>query len=69
MDIALKILQQTQGLYALKAMCEQKVASNFVACVKHPGFLKLSGGQLGRLLERSDLKVSREEEVLKGLIQ
>eukprot|EP00435_Cladocopium_sp_Y103_P057836 s681_g20.t1 len=64
---ALKILQEAQGLHALKAACEEKVAEDFEACSRHPDFGKLSSGQLARILKREDLAVSREEEVLKGL--
>lgn len=67
-DIALKLLQHTQGLHSLKAACEEKVALNFAACVQHPNFVKLSATHLGRILESSDLTVKREEEVLKALL-
>eukprot|EP00438_Fugacium_kawagutii_P032220 Skav231680 [mRNA] locus=scaffold597:568402:570075:+ [translate_table: standard] len=67
-DIALKLLQHSQGLHSLKAACEEKVALNFAACVQHPDFVKLSAGHLGRILESLDLTVKREEEVLKALL-
>eukprot|EP00435_Cladocopium_sp_Y103_P055139 s375_g18.t1 len=65
---ALKVLQEALGLHALKAACEEKVARDFETCSQHPDFGKLSSGQLGRILKREDLVVSREESVLKGLL-
>ena len=64
---ALRILQETHGLYSLKAACEEKVAEDFEACSKHPDFGKLGATQLARILKREDLVVSREELVLKGV--
>eukprot|EP00435_Cladocopium_sp_Y103_P018666 s234_g4.t1 len=64
---ALQILQEAQGLYDLKAACEEKVAADFETCSQHPDFGKLRASQLARILSREDLRVSREEVVLKGI--
>ena len=68
-ESALKLLQhaQSQSLYDLQAACEDKVAANFESCTQHPDFLKLSPGQLAKLLPREDLVVSREDVVLKAV--
>ena len=65
---ALQILQEGQGLHALKVACEEKVAEDFENCSQHAEFGKLRPGQLARILKREDLRVSREEAVLKGLL-
>eukprot|EP00438_Fugacium_kawagutii_P022089 Skav219833 [mRNA] locus=scaffold859:28236:29918:+ [translate_table: standard] len=64
---ALKVLQLPQDLHRLKAACEEKVAANFESCIDLVNFVNLSAGQLGRILRREDLRVSREEVVVKGL--
>ena len=64
---ALRILRETHGLHSLKSACEEKVAEEFEACSQHPDFGKLSATQLGRILKRENLVVSREELVLKGI--
>ena len=64
---ALQVLQEAHGLHTLKDACEKKVAEDFEACSQHPDFVKLSAGQLARILKRGDLKVSREEVVLKSI--
>ena len=64
---ALQVLQEAHGLNKLKNACEEKVAEDFDACSQHPEFGKLSAGQLARILKRGDLKVSREEVVLKSV--
>ena len=64
---ALQVLQEAHGLHDLKDACEKKVAENFEAYSQHPDFGKLSAGQLARILKRGDLKVSREEVVLKSI--
>eukprot|EP00438_Fugacium_kawagutii_P006860 Skav225877 [mRNA] locus=scaffold1705:127205:128827:- [translate_table: standard] len=66
---ALKVLQLTQDLHDLKVACEERVAANFEMCIELADFLELSAGQLGRILRRPDLKLSREEVVVKGLFQ
>lgn len=66
-QIALKVLQQTQDLHELRAACEQKVAEHFEMCIEAPDFCELSSLQMGRILKREDLKVSREEAVVTGL--
>ena len=63
----LRILQEIHGLYSLKDASEEKVAEDFEACSQHPDFGKLSLTQVGRILKRKDLRVSREEVVLKGI--
>ena len=64
---SLQVLQEAHGLHKLKDACEKKVAEDFEACSQHPDFEKLSAGQLARILKRGDLKVSREEVVLKSI--
>eukprot|EP00438_Fugacium_kawagutii_P021359 Skav220321 [mRNA] locus=scaffold972:191608:193224:- [translate_table: standard] len=64
---ALKLLQESQGLQALKNACAEKVALNFEACAQHPDFLQLSPTQLGQIMQRDDLNVSREDAVLTSL--
>ena len=66
---ALQVLQEAHGLHKLKDACEKKVAEDFEACSQHPDFGKLSAGQLARILKRGDLKVSREEVVLKSVFK
>ena len=66
---ALQVLQEAHGLHGLKDACEEKVAEDFEACSQHPDFGKLSAGQLARILKRGDLKVSREEAVLKSIFK
>ena len=66
---ALQVLQEAHGLHSLKDACEKKVAEDFEACSQHPDFGKLSSGQLARILKRGDLKVSREEAVLKSIFK
>jgi len=53
----------------LKDACEEMVAKDFEICSQHPDLVKLSASQLARLLKRSDLGVSREEAVLKGIFK
>ena len=55
---ALQILQEGQGLHALKVACEEKVAEDFENCSQHADFGKLQPGQLARILKREDLCVS-----------
>ena len=65
----LKLLEQTQtqGLYDLQDACEDQVAAKFESCIQNAEFLKVSPGQLTKLLQRQDLVVSREEVVLQGV--
>eukprot|EP00438_Fugacium_kawagutii_P030102 Skav228191 [mRNA] locus=scaffold3933:537411:539096:+ [translate_table: standard] len=65
----LQVLQQTPGLDELKALCEEKIAVHFEECIDLVEFLDLEVSQLGRILRRKDLSVSREEVVLKGLLK
>ena len=66
---ALQVLQETHGLDDLRAACEDMVAKEFESCIQQPGFEKLSASQLARILKRSDLCLSREESVLKGIFK
>eukprot|EP00438_Fugacium_kawagutii_P016412 Skav206432 [mRNA] locus=scaffold295:15128:16633:+ [translate_table: standard] len=66
---ALKVLQLPQDLRTLKVACEDKVAANFEKCIDLEDFLELEAGQLGRILRRPDLTLSREEVVVKGIFQ
>eukprot|EP00438_Fugacium_kawagutii_P028494 Skav203239 [mRNA] locus=scaffold2746:168753:170348:- [translate_table: standard] len=67
--VSLKILQQPQTMHELKAVCEQKVAEHFELCIEHADFLELDAAQLGRILRRQDLRVPREELVVRGLFR
>ena len=64
---ALQVLQESHGLHALKEACQEKVAEDFETCSQHQEFGKLSASELARILKREDLKVSREEVVLKSI--
>ena len=64
---ALRVLQEAHGLNDLKAACEEMVAKDFESCIQQPLLGKLSASQLARILKRSDLCLSREESVLKGI--
>eukprot|EP00438_Fugacium_kawagutii_P020825 Skav200762 [mRNA] locus=scaffold2001:150581:152305:- [translate_table: standard] len=64
---ALKVLRHARDLHELTAKCEKKVATDFETCINMDDFLELSAGQLGRILRREDLHVSREEVVVQGL--
>jgi len=66
---ALQVLQETHALDDLKTTCEEMVAQDFESCIHQPGFGLLSASQLARILKRSDLAVSREEAVLKGIFK
>ena len=66
---ALQVLQEMHGLDELKTTCEEMVAQDFESCIHQPGFGLLSASQLARILKRSDLAVSREEAVLKGIFK
>jgi len=66
---ALRVLEEEYGLDDLKAECEEMVAKDFESCIQQPEFGKLSATQLARILKRSDLSVSREEVVLRGIFK
>ena len=66
---ALRVLQETHALDDLKTTCEEMVAQDFESCIHQPGFGLLSASQLARILKRSDLCLSREEAVLKGIFK
>ena len=69
--LALQLLQETViwGMPDLRLACEEQVAQDFQQCVLTEEFLKLSGRQLQRILQRNDLKVSREEFVVQALLK
>ena len=56
------------GNARLKA-CEEQVAKDFQQCTLREDFLKLTAKQLQRVLQREDLKVSREEVVVEALLK
>ena len=66
-SVALQVLQEELGLVPLRAACEDEVAEEFETSIQHPDFLKLSEGQLARILKREDLAVSREETVVNAI--
>ncbi|CAK9079612.1 Kelch-like ECH-associated protein 1B [Durusdinium trenchii] len=68
---ALKLLPQIRdlNLHALMRASEERVAADFEKCAEETDFLALSSAQLSRILQREDLKVSREEVVLQALFK
>ena len=70
-ELALQLLQETViwGMPDLRKACEEQVAKDFQQCVLAEEFLKLTGRQLQRLIQREDLKVSREEVVVQALFK
>ena len=70
-QLALQLLQETViwGMPDLRKACEEQVAKDFQQCVLGEEFLKLTGRQLQRLIQREDLKVSREEVVVEALFK
>ena len=69
--LALQLLQETViwGMPALRSACEEQVAKDFQQCMLTDEFLKLTVRQLQRILQREDLKVSREEVVVQALFK
>ena len=57
------------GMPDLRWACEEQVAKDFQQCMMTEEFLKLTGRQLQRILQRKDLKVSREEVVVQALFK
>ena len=49
--------------------CEQQILDDFALCVESADFLNLTAGQLGRILQRNELHVAREETVLQGVFK
>ena len=69
-QLALQLLQETViwGMPDLRLACEEQVAKDFQQSVLTEDFLKLTAKQLQRILQREDLKVSREEVVVEALL-
>ena len=70
-QLALQLLQETViwGMPDLRWACEEQVAKDFQQCTLREDFLKLTAKQLQRILQREDLKVSREEVVVQALLK
>ena len=70
-QLALQLLQETViwGMPDLRWACEEQVAKDFQQCTLTEEFLKLTVRQLQRILQREDLKVSREEDVVQALFK
>ena len=70
-QLALQLLQETViwGMPGLRLACEEQVAKDFQKCTLMEEFLKLTARQLQRILQREDLKVSREEVVVQALFR
>ena len=70
-QLALQLLQETViwGMHDLRLACEEQVAKDFQQCTLREDFLKLTVRQLQRILQREDLKVSREEVVVQALFK
>ena len=70
-QLALQLLQQTViwGMPDLRKACEEQVAKDFQQCTLRQDFLKLTAKQLQRILQRTDLNVSREEVVVGALLK
>lgn len=69
--LALQLLPEAQvfGLDELRQACEEHIAHDFQQCALQQDFLELSAPQLQRILQRRDLKVSREETIVEGLLK
>ena len=70
-QLALQLLQETViwGMPDLRLACEEQVAKDFQQCTLREEFLKLTGRQLQRILQREDLNVPREEVVVQALFK
>ena len=70
-QLALQLLQETViwGMPDLRLACEEQVAKDFQQCTLQEDFFKLTARQLQRILQREDLKVSREEVVVQTLLK
>lgn len=68
---ALQLLPEAQvfGLDELRQACEEHIAHDFQQCALQEDFLELSAPQLQRILQQRDLKVSREEPIVEGLLR
>ena len=62
-QLALQLLQESViwGMPDLRLACEEQVAKDFQKCTLSEEFLRLTVRQLQRILQRKDLKISREE--------
>ena len=70
-QLALQLLQESViwGMPNLRLACEEQIAKDFQQCILTEEFLKLTVRQLQRILQRKDLKVSREEVVVEALFK
>ena len=70
-QLALQLLQETViwGKPDFRLACEEQIAKDFQQCALGEDFLKLTAKQLQRILQREDLKVSREEVVVEALLK
>ncbi len=70
-QLALQLLQEAViwGLPDLRLACEEQIAKDFHQCTLREGFLKLTAKQLQRILQREDLKVSREEVAVEAVFK
>ena len=70
-QLALQLLQEAViwGMPDLRLACEEEVAKDFQQCTPREEFLKLTARQLQRILQREDLKVSREEVVVQAMFK
>ena len=70
-QLALQLLQEAViwGMLDLRLACEEQIAKDFQQCALREDFLKLTAMQLRRILQREDLKVSREEVVVQALLK
>ena len=70
-QLALQLLPEALvlGLHELQQACEEQIACDFQQCVMQEDFQKLSAKQLQRILQREDLNVSREEQVVEALFR
>ena len=69
--LALQLLLETViwGMPDFRLACEEQVAKDFQQCTLREDFFKLTAKQLQRILQREDLKVSREEVVVEALFK
>ena len=70
-QLALRLLQETViwRIPDLRKACEEQVAQDFQQCALREDFFKLTLRELQRILQREDLKVSREEVVVQALFK
>ena len=70
-QLALRLLQESviRGQPDLRLACEKQIAQDFQQCMVREEFLKLTGRQLQRIIQREDLNVSREEVVVEALLK